>query len=284
MHNTALADISRYYDTMHVWTRLNAGFRSFSGWHAGTIHCWLTNPATGEFSPTTIHHLMLETGIEKGQSIEALDAGCGYGGTMLALRDAVGGRWHGITISRRQYAVGRKTARQKGLGEAVTFALQSYDAPQARSYNLIYAIESLIHSASPEATVRNLAQSLRPGGTFIIVDDMPVGHVPPDQQGDLERFKALWRCPVMPSEAQWSAYLEHEGCEVIGVRDLTPLMRPRLPEQIAAAMDDINARRRWRDHFGLRRIGESEIGGLLLEKLVRDQVVHYKMIHARKRT
>lgn len=284
MHNTALADVSRFYDSMHLWNRLSTGYRSYSGWHAQTIHCWLTHPDTGEFSPTTIHDLMLETGIGKQQSVEALDAGCGYGGTMFALHDAVGGRWHGITVSRRQYAVGRRTARGKDLSEAVSFALQSYDAPQARSYNLIYGIESLIHSANPEATIRNLARSLRPGGSFIIVDDVPVGQASPDQQGELERFKALWRCPVMPSEAQWSAYLEQEGCEIVDVRDLTPLMRPRTPDEIAAAIDDINARRRWRDRFGLRRVGDSEIGGLLLEKLVREQAVHYKMIHARKRT
>lgn len=283
MHDAALADISRFYDTLHLWTRFNAGFRSFSGSQAGTIHRWLTNPANGEFSPTTIHHLMLEAGIGNGQSIDALDAGCGYGGTMFALHAAVGGRWHGVTISRRQYAVGRKTARQKGLGEAVTFALQSYDAPQPRTYNLVYAIESLIHSASPGTTVRNLAQSLRPDGTFVIVDDMPVEHVPADRQGDLERFKASWRCPMMPSAAQWSAYLAREGCEVVDVRELAPLTRPRLPAEIVAAMDEVNARRRWRDGFGLRRIGEAEIGGLLLEKLGRDQVVRYTMIRARKR-
>jgi hypothetical protein len=33
----------------------------------------------------------------------------------------------------------------------------------------------------------------------------------------------------------------------------------------------------------LRRIGEAEIGGLLLERLGRERVVRYMMIRARKR-
>ena len=60
----------------------------------------------------------------------------------------------------------------------VSFRLGSYDEPLPRSYNLILGIESLIHSADPRRTIANLAQALRPGGTFIIVDDMPVEERP----------------------------------------------------------------------------------------------------------
>ena len=65
--------------------------------------------------------------------------------------------------------------------------------------------------------------------------------------------------------------------------DLTPMMRPRSEPQVAQAIVEVNARRRWRDWLGLRRIGEAEIGGLLLERLSRERVITYNFILARKR-
>ena len=283
MSQAGLTDVSRYYDLLDLWTRLNRGFRAFSGLEAGAIHRWLDDPVSGDFSPATIHTMMLESGIGDTGPIVALDAGCGYGGTMFALQGAVGGRWHGITISPRQCAVGRKSARDHALSDAVTFACGSYDEPQAPDYNLIYGIESLIHSVDPARTVGNLARALRPGGTFVIVDDMPVDPVPAGFADDLQSFKTLWRCPVMPSAAQWTAHLAAAGCDVIDTRDLTCLMRPRAEPDVARALTEVRRRRRWRDFLGLRRVGEAETGGLLLERLGRERVVRYMMIRARKR-
>src|SRR5947209_6395496 len=44
-------DVSRYYDLLHLWTRLNKGFRAFSGIEARAIHRWLDHPDNGDFSP-----------------------------------------------------------------------------------------------------------------------------------------------------------------------------------------------------------------------------------------
>jgi SAM-dependent methyltransferase len=281
--HVAQTDVSRYYDLLHLWTRLNKGFRAFSGIEARAIHRWLDHPDSGDFSPATIHTIMLASGVGDDKPVVALDAGCGYGGTMFALQAALGGHWHGITISPRQCAVASKAARQKGIATGVTFACGSYDAPQTQGYNLVYGIESLVHSVDPSRTIANLAGALRPGGTFIIVDDMPVDQVPPEFANDLESFKALWRCPVMPSATQWSAHLAAAQCDVVETRDLTGLMRPRSEGEVARAIGEVQRRRRWRDLLGLRRIGEAEIGGLLLERLGRERVVRYMMIRARKR-
>lgn len=282
MGQAVQSDVSQYYDLLHLWTQFNRGFRAYSGLESHAIHRWLIDPDTGEFSPATIHKIMLAAGIGSERPIAALDAGCGYGGTMFALQAALGGRWHGVTISSRQRAVGRNVARRRGLDDAVTFARRSYDEPQEASYSLIYGIESLIHSVDPAATVLGLARALRPGGAFVIVDDMPVDAVPPEFADDLARLRRLWRCPVMPSASRWSAHLAAAGCATLEVRDLSGLMRPRSEPQVAQAIAEVAARRRWRDRLGLRRIGEAETGGLLLERLGREGVVRYTMMVARK--
>ncbi len=283
MSDAVLTDVSRYYDTLHFWTQWNKGFRRFSGTEIQAIHRWLDDPVTGEFSPATIHKLILSCDLPAGADLEALDAGCGYGGTMFALQASLGGRWRGVTVSRSQYKVGRRSARARGLDETVTFARQSYDHPQLGSYNFIVAIESLIHSVDPVRTIRNLTNSLRPGGAMIVVDDMPDEEMPDTSAQDLAAFRKLWRCPVMASAKQYASLLKANGCDVIEIRDLSDLMRPRSEPEISQALVEVTGRRRWRDRFGLRHVGEAEIGGLLLERLGRQRAVRYTMMVARKR-
>jgi SAM-dependent methyltransferase len=281
--DAALTDVSRYYDTLHFWTQWNKGFRRFSGTEIQSIHRWLNDPVTGEFSPATIHKLVLSCDLPGGDELEALDAGCGYGGTMFALQAALGGCWRGVTVSRSQYRIGRRSARERGLAETVTFAHESYDERQPGSYSLIVAIESLIHSPDPARTVGNLAGSLRSGGIMIVIDDMPDDDMRVDAATDLSAFKALWRCPVMAPARQFAALFDANHCDVIETRDLSDLMRPRSEPEISRALVEVDARRRWRDRLGLRRVGEAEIGGLLLERLGRERAVRYTMMVARKR-
>ena len=280
--DTGLSDVSRYYDLLHLWTRYNKGFRRFSGSELHAVHRWLIDPDTGEFSPATIHNIILSSGAV-GLPRMAIDAGCGYGGTMFALHAKVGGDWHGLTVSRRQRAVGMKLAAERGLGSRITFARESFDVPQARACDFIVGIESLNHSADPARTIANLSRALMPGGHIVIVDDMPEEKALPAFARDLEDFKKFWRFPAMPSAQRWSAVLAAAGCETVEMRDLSDLMRPRSEREISRALDEVHARRHWRDRIGLRRIGEAEIGGLLLERLGRERIVRYTMIVARKR-
>jgi SAM-dependent methyltransferase len=280
---TSTSDLTSYYDNLDLWTRWNRGFRRFSGHETRTIHRWLVDPESGEFSPNAIHKLMAPW-LAPLAPLRALDAGCGYGGTALALRQQLGGRWHGVTISPRQFQTACALARERGEDRDVTFALASYDDPLPDRYTAIYGIESLIHSVDPALTVANLAGTLEPGGVFVIVDDMPVDDVPGRFAADLASFKDMWRAPVMPSARQWSGLLLASGCDVVECRDLSPMMRPRSEPEISQAIGEVMSRRRWRDLVGWRRVGEAEIGGLLLERLGREGAVAYTMIVARKRS
>jgi hypothetical protein len=118
---------------------------------------------------------------------------------------------------------------------------------------------------------------------MIVVDDMPNDEMPDHAASDLSAFKTLWRCPVMASASSFAALFEANDCDVIETRDLSALMRPRSESEISQALEEVAGRRRWRDHLGLRRVGEAEIGGLLLERLGRERAVRYTMMVARKR-
>ena len=274
-------DVERYYDFIYHWAQITNRFRAFSIAGAYAIHRGLIEPETGEFSTDTIHRL-IERRVGAGTSVRALDAGCGYGGTCIELHKRMGGSWHGITISERQVQVATRNIKALGVADSIRISQASFDAALPQAYNLVYGIESLIHAEAPDRTIANLAAALVPGGLFIIVDDMPRPGLPANLAADLRQFKALWRCPVMPSVVQWTCHLANAGCEIEGVVDLTKDMRPRSEPETLAALAEVEKKRRWRDLVGLKLVSDAQAGGLLLERLTREGAVQYAMIVARK--
>jgi hypothetical protein len=164
------------------------------------------------------------------------------------------------------------------VDRAVSFHLSSYDAPLPGRYNVVIAIESLIHSGNPAATVANLAASLEPGGRLIIVDDMPLNGVPKHDSGLLDDFKASWRCPVAPSADEWAAFAAPCQLKCISYTDLSHLLRPRTEPELDAALADLRSQRPNKIKRGFGRLSDAEIGGLHLERLLRRQSIHYVVL------
>jgi cyclopropane-fatty-acyl-phospholipid synthase len=74
-------------------------------------------------------HLAAKLLISPGRRL--LDIGCGWGGLALYLAELCGARVTGITLSKRQHALARVRAAEKGLSERVEFRLQDYrDVPE----------------------------------------------------------------------------------------------------------------------------------------------------------
>lgn len=274
-------DVNRYYDFLNLWSQLTSRFGAFTSAGAYAIHRPLLDAETGEYSDRVIHGMIRDAVAGMG-SIDALDAGCGYGGTCLDLCRTTGGRWHGITINQRQLRIAQRNATALGLDRTASFALASYDGPLSRSFNVAVGIESLIHSPAPARTIANLAWHLRPQGRLIIVDDMLVDPLASHHASDVAAFKRLWRCPVMPSITDWASHLEDSGCTVESVDDLSSLMWPRTEAELASELAAMT-RRRWRNLLGLRMVSDAQKGGLLLERLTLAGASRYVMMIARKR-
>ncbi|HRD76069.1 MAG TPA: methyltransferase domain-containing protein [Hyphomicrobiaceae bacterium] len=278
---TGKSDVARYYDFIYLWTQLTNRFGAFRVPQAHTIHRMLVDPETGSFDGETIHRLIARHA-KSLAPVRALDAGCGYGGTCMAMSKLDEGHWQGITINRTQVRVAARNAKALGLDGKVAIGHGSYDAPLSQTYNLIYGIESLVHSVDPSQTIANLAKALDPGGLFIIIDDMPVEDVPAAARADLEMFKASWRCPVMPTAAGWQKRLTGAGLEIAAVDDLSPLSRPGTHEHIERSLAEVARRRRWMAPLGMSMVTDAQVGGLVLERLSRDGAVRYMMIVARR--
>ncbi len=255
--------------------------RRAEGEAAHPIHRALTDPAGGPPSPLVLHRLMLE-GLDLPPNPRVLDAGCGYGATMLDLAPALGGDWTGLTLSDAQQARGAAAIAAAGLSARVRIQLQSYDTPPPGPFDLIIGIESLIHSAAPEATIAALAAVLAPGGHLVMVDDMPEEALPPEPAQRFALFCHHWRCPVAPGRAGWVRAMEAAGLALVAECDLNPLLRVRGMDEAAPRLREL---RRWPERLrravGLGVRAEAEIGGLLLETLQMEGFVRYRLLVAR---
>lgn len=271
--------VAGYYDRLGRWNRFARAVGYGGGSTSHTVHRALADPATGGAATfTRLHQILLEQlpGLDRPR---VLDAGCGLGGTMLALARAVGATCVGITLSPSQAAAANAVARHERLADQVRASVCSYDTPPAGPFELIVAIESLAHSQQPSASVKALARVLAPGGRLVVVDDMPEADaraVP-----DLARFKRGWQCPVLWSRDEYAAAFTAESLVLERELDLSGACRPRGALTIAVLMvlNRVVRAVPWR---ALQQVMDSHDGGLALERLTRRNQVRYRLLVARR--
>lgn len=277
--------IARYYAFLDRLTQLNV-MRSESGSQAQPIHRALKDPRSpeeggGPPSPTIIHRLIREAATLP-EAPRVLDAGCGYGATAFDLQPQTGGTWLGITLSPIQVQRATAEASRRHLSQHLHFALQSYDDALPGPFDLIIAIESLIHSTNPAASIANLATHLAPGGQLVIVDDMPEPGLSPEDEADLALFKRMWRCPVAPPAPEWRGALATAGLTLTHEQDLTPLILLGNPADLRATRARQQRRAFWLGLVGQGLREQADIGGRTLELLHLKGAVRYRLLAARK--
>lgn len=99
-----------------------------------------------------------------------LDAGCGFGGLLAWAAVHRNVQVAGITMSDGQVTWSRRYLGRYGVSPD-SISLGNYDNLPANRFDVIVAIESLIHSVDLNTSLRSMHDALHPGGTLIIVDD-----------------------------------------------------------------------------------------------------------------
>lgn len=272
--------VATYYDRLGRWTRLARVFGFGGGVDTLTVHRALADPGAGGRPTFTRLHDLLLAHVPEGASPRVLDAGCGLGGTMLSLAERRGATCTGVTLSASQAAAANDAASRAGVAARVQALVRSYDDPPPGPFDVIVAIESLAHSADPSRSVSALASVLAPSGVMVIVDDMPEPTA--TSSADLVRFKDGWSCPVLASESDHVRALMQAGLQVASRQDLTESCRPRSSVRIALWMALNRCARAIVPSPGFAQVMDSYLGGLALERLTRDGLMHYRMLVASK--
>ena len=275
----ANAGIARYYDRLNRWNEIARLVGYGGGRERLTVHRALADPAADGTPTTSRLHDVLTEHLPALQSPRVLDAGCGLGGTMLMLAERYQARVTGLTLSASQAAAARAAIATAGFADALDVLVRSYDTPPAGPFDLVLALESLAHSPDPGVSVAALAGVLAPSGRFAVVDDMPEPSAA--DSADLQAFKRGWRSPVLWTRVDYLRAFNTHGLLLEHDLDLSPDVRPRTLGRIRL-LEKLNRLAAALPSPALREVMDSHMGGLALERMLRQRTMRYRMLMARR--
>jgi 2-polyprenyl-3-methyl-5-hydroxy-6-metoxy-1,4-benzoquinol methylase len=119
------------------------------------------------------HIVPLVPGLHENLSagIDVLDLGCGRGIAlrMLAARYPKS-RFVGVDLSREAVAWANAEAAREGLGNIRYEAQDAAALGYRHAFDFVATFDAIHDQARPDVVLRNIAQALRPGGTYLMQD------------------------------------------------------------------------------------------------------------------
>lgn len=103
--------------------------------------------------------------------VDALDVGCGSGHAVNLMAQAFpDSRFLGLDLSEAGIASGTAEAKSKGLTNAHFRVQDAATLDASEQFDLITTFDTVHDQAHPDRVLSSIAQSLRPGGTYLCVD------------------------------------------------------------------------------------------------------------------
>jgi cyclopropane fatty-acyl-phospholipid synthase-like methyltransferase len=274
----SVTDVADYYDR-------NTSRFLLMGGGAPSMHraLWATGTASARDAAAHVDRLLAAAvdGFALGSAPSIVDFGCGVGGTLFHLAEHLpSAALTGVTVSRRQVEAATRMARDRGLQSRCRIMLGDFQTIELETpAEVIVAVESFVHSASPDAFLASAARNLGSAGHLIVVDDFLAGEettLGTSARARVEEFRAGWRIPALGTVEELAGAAARHGFSLRASDDLTPLTRPgsRLRDRITAAASPLLAR------LGLARMPfyGNIIGGNALQIGLREGFLRYCML------
>ena len=163
---------------MHDEPKISAAFRTGEGvgWHE---HYEELYPGTERFFRPGYHANLVSAwlpaldGVLERLAAGGLvaDVGCGHGASTIILAQGFpNSRFVGFDYHAASIETARKRATEAGVADRVTFEVASAGDYPGSSYDLVGFFDSLHDMGDPVAAASHVLDSLRPDGTFLLVE------------------------------------------------------------------------------------------------------------------
>ncbi|RKD90223.1 SAM-dependent methyltransferase [Mangrovibacterium diazotrophicum] len=160
-----------------------------------------------------------------------LDAGCGQGASSIWLAERFNVEVNGITLVPHQVEIAQKEARKRKLSSRVKFSEQDYHHTnfEDESFSVIWACESMCHSANKADFYKEAFRLLKPGGRLICADYFRIARpLEPAGEDLLHAWLNGWSIKDIDTQAEHQQNVEACGFTGFQMEDITRYTRPSL--------------------------------------------------------
>ena len=166
----------------------------------------------------------LVQGCDLGPGRHLLDAGCGVGGTAIALAENWGINVTGLTICEPHIAVATQFAEERGVGHLVEFHYGDFmDLPfPDAQFDAVLNHESFCYAEDKHAYLHGVFRVLKPGGRWQALEGLLSGApMSEEQKASHAAAQRGWRMPPLEPLQDVLAILEDTGFVDIRKADLS---------------------------------------------------------------
>lgn len=197
------------------------------GLHYGV---WREGTKSHEQALLNSWRMVIEQG-KIGRGMRVLDAGCGVGGGAVYIAGETGGNVWGVTVEPRQVEAARRYARSMGVAALTNFTCQDFTKTSFadRSFDVVFAVESVCHSRPKSAFLREAYRLLKVGGRLVILDGYCRRAAKDRAERELLRgFCRAWRLEELVETRSMTAAIRRAGYQSALQIELTDEVRPTL--------------------------------------------------------
>jgi len=188
------------------------------------LHYGIWDEHTRSFTDSVINtnKLLLEAA-EITATDKVLDAGCGVGGSAFYIHATTQAKVTGISLSEKQIALANTVSAQRELAEMVDFHVMDYTTtPFAdESFDVIWACESICHTANKTDFMQEAYRLLKKGGRLILCDYFLTADDQQDPNQWIEKWKATWAITHINALSTFETQLENSGFKINAKWDYT---------------------------------------------------------------